>query len=68
MKTELLYRVSMAAQVLDINERTIRYAIGRGEIKTYLTACGMVLVDLPTVAKWSIDPDRPKPGRPCQHR
>lgn len=64
MKTEVLYRVFSAAKELGLNERTIRHAIDRGEIKTHRTACGVVLVDLPTILAWKIDPTRPKPGRP----
>ncbi len=53
MDAQKLTRIAIAAQVAGVNRSTLKSAVERGDLPSYLTACGLPLVVQADVNKWA---------------
>jgi hypothetical protein len=61
---EKLYTIPVAAKETGVPERTLRFAIGRGEIPyTPLEGTSIKLVTLEAIETWKKNPAYHRPGR-----
>jgi excisionase family DNA binding protein len=61
MDVSQLYRVSNAAEKTGLGRTTLLAAIDRKELPVYYTGCGLPMVTLADVRKWSKQERKPGP-------